>query len=235
MTGEAGTIRILLVDDHEVVLRGIASMLSGEDDFEVVGEAGTADEAIRKVAKLRPHVVIMDVRLPDTSGIEACRHIRAEQPDTKVLMLTSHADDDALFASIMAGADGYVLKQIRGADLVGSIRKINAGESLLDPSLTNRVMRRLRGEDKSEDERLLDRLTGQERKILALIADGKTNRQIAEEIFLAEKTVKNYVSSLLSKLGMARRSEAAAFAARLDAADNAKENATVEQTPENWP
>ncbi|RIK10569.1 MAG: DNA-binding response regulator [Acidobacteria bacterium] len=228
-------IRILLVDDHEVVLRGISSMLATEDDFEVVGEAGTADEAIRQAAKLRPNVVIMDVRLPDKSGIEACRQIRADQPETRVLMLTSHADDDALFASIMAGADGYVLKQIRGGDLVGSIRKIDAGESLLDPSLTSRIMRRLRGEDKSDDEKLLEMLTGQERKILALIADGKTNRQIAEEIFLAEKTVKNYVSSMLSKLGMARRSEAAAFAARIEAVDAARESSNIEQTPENWP
>lgn len=228
-------IRILLVDDHEVVLRGISSMLATEDDFEVVGEAGTADEAIRQAGKLGPDVVIMDVRLPDKSGIEACRQIRADLPETRVLMLTSHADDDALFASIMAGADGYVLKQIRGGDLVGSIRKIHAGESLLDPSLTSRVMRRLRGEDKTDDEKLLDMLTGQERKILTLIADGKTNRQIAEEIFLAEKTVKNYVSSMLSKLGMARRSEAAAFAARIEAADAAKGSSNIEQTPENWP
>lgn len=228
-------IRILLVDDHEVVLRGISSMLASEEDFEVVGEANTADEAIRQATVLRPDLVIMDVRLPDKSGIEACRQIRNDLPDTRVLMLTSYADDDALFASIMAGADGYVLKQVRGGDLVGSIRKIHAGESLLDPLLTSRVMRRLRGEDKSDDEKLLEMLTGQERKILNLIANGKTNRQIAEEIFLAEKTVKNYVSSLLSKLGMARRSEAAAFAARIQASDAARENANIDQTPENWP
>lgn len=228
-------IRILLVDDHEVVLRGVSSMLASEEDFEVVGEANTADEAIRQATVLRPDLVIMDVRLPGKSGIEACRQIRNDLPDTRVLMLTSYADDDALFASIMAGADGYVLKQIRGGDLVGSIRKIHAGESLLDPLLTSRVMRRLRGEDKSDDEKLLEMLTGQERKILTLIANGKTNRQIAEEIFLAEKTVKNYVSSLLSKLGMARRSEAAAFAARIQASDAAKENANIDQTPENWP
>lgn len=210
-------VRILLVDDHEVVLRGLRSLLDNVDDFEVVGEASTADDAVSKAAELEPDVVVLDVRLPDRSGVEACRDIRSERPETHVLMLTSYADDEALFSSIMAGAEGFVLKQIRGTDLVGSIRSVQEGKNLLDPALTDRVMKRLRGEDKSEDEQLVESLTNQERKILALIADGKTNRQIAEEIYLAEKTVKNYVSSLLMKLGMARRSEAAAFAARLDA------------------
>lgn len=227
-------IRVLVVDDHEIVLRGIAAMLANEDDIEIVGEAGTAAEAIRTARKVDPDVVIMDVRLPDESGIEACRQIRADHPETRVLMLTSYADDEALFASIMAGADGYVLKQIRGSDLIGSIRKILSGESLLDPALTNQVIRKLRGDDKSDDEKLLERLTGQERKILTLIADGKTNRQIGEEIFLAEKTVKNYVSSLLAKLGMSRRSEAAAFAARMDAKQHSKKSSQIEVVPEHW-
>lgn len=229
------TIRILLVDDHEVVLRGLQSLLDGVTDFEVVGEAGTAEAAVKKAAKLKPDVVVLDVRLPDASGVEACRDIRSDRPETHVLMLTSYADDDALFSSIMAGAEGFVLKQIRGVDLIGSIRAVAAGESLLDPAMTGRVMRRLRGEDKSDEEQLLEKLTDQETKILGLIADGKTNRQIASDVFLAEKTVKNYVSSLLMKLGMARRSEAAAFAARLDANREARGENRATGPPENWP
>ncbi|HVM08663.1 MAG TPA: response regulator transcription factor [Acidimicrobiales bacterium] len=206
------TLRVFLLDDHEVVRRGIRELLESEDDIEVVGEAGTAEEALARIPPTRPEVAVLDVRLPDGDGVEVCREIRSRHPEIQCLMLTSFADDDALFSSIMAGAAGYVLKQVRGTDLVDAIRRVGAGESLLDPAVTRRVLERLR--TKPEEDELAG-LTDQERKILELIADGLTNRQIAEQIFLAEKTVKNYVSNILAKLGMSRRSEAAAYAARL--------------------
>jgi two-component system response regulator DevR len=221
------TLRIELVDDHEVVRQGVKALLDSEDDFEVVGEASSVEEAIRRVGFDEPDVVILDVRLPDGSGVEACREIRTRWPDIKVLMLTSFADDEALFSSILAGASGYVLKQIKGTDLVDSVRRVGRGDSLLDPELTERVFRRLRG-DEPEDP-LLARLSKQERRILDYIAQGLTNREIAEAMFLAEKTVKNYVSNLLGKLEMNRRSEAAAYAARLRAE---KER---DYPPEAWP
>jgi DNA-binding NarL/FixJ family response regulator len=209
----SGQTRVFLLDDHEVVRRGLHELFEAEDDLNVVGEAATADEAMIRVPATRPDVAVLDVRLNDGDGVEVCRALRSELPELKCLMLTSFADDEALFSAILAGASGYVLKQVKGSDLVSAVRRVAAGGSLLDPALTRQVMDRLRGE-KAEDERLV-RLTGQERNILELIADGKTNRQIAEELFLAEKTVKNYVSNLLSKMGFARRTEAAVYAARL--------------------
>jgi two-component system response regulator DevR len=206
-------IRILLCDDHELVRRGLRSLLEVEPGFEVVAEAGDADAAVRAAAVNAPDVVLMDVRLPTRSGIEACREIRSARSETQVLMLTAYADDEALFSSIMAGASGYVLKQVRGADLVGAIRQVAAGGSLLDPAVTARVLARLRG-DPTASGQGLEELTGQERKILDLVAEGLTNRQIAERVFLAEKTVKNYVSNILMKLGLSRRAEAAAYMAR---------------------
>ena len=209
----ADRIRVLLCDDHELVRKGLETLLAAEDDVTVVATAGTAEDAIRLAAETKPDVVVMDVRLPGRSGIEACRDIRAARPETHVLMLTSFADDEALFTSIMAGAAGYVLKQIRGTDLITAIRDVSSGRSLLDPSLTERVLARLRGEAGAGDD-ITEDLTKQERKILALVAEGMTNRQIAERVFLAEKTVKNYVSNILMKLGLSRRAEAAAFVAR---------------------
>ncbi len=206
------TIRIFLLDDHEIVRRGLREMFEAEGDMEVVGEASTAAEALARAPATRPDVAVLDVRLPDGSGVEVCRDLRSSLPDLACLMLTSFADDEALFSSIMAGASGYVLKQIRGSELVDSVRKVAAGESLLDPALTKKVMDRLRQPPK-EDE-LISRLTPQERHILDLIAEGQTNRQIAEALFLAEKTVKNYVSNLLAKMGFARRTEAAVYAVR---------------------
>ena len=207
------TTRVFLLDDHEVVRRGLRELFDAENDLSVVGEATTAEEAMTRVPAVRPDVAVLDVRLPDGDGVEVCRDLRSALPDLKCLMLTSFADDEALFSAILAGASGYVLKQVKGADLVSAVRRVAAGGSLLDPALTRQVMDCLRGE-KVEDERLA-RLTGQERNILELIADGKTNREIADELFLAEKTVKNYVSNLLSKMGFARRTEAAVYAARL--------------------
>jgi len=206
-------IRVMLCDDHELVRRGLSSILEGVGGISVVAEAADADAALRAVESSRPDVVIMDVRLPGRSGIEACREIRSAFPDTKVLMLTAHSDDEALFSSIMAGAAGFVLKQVRGGDLVGAIRQVARGESLLDPTVTARVLARLRGEGAQVNDGMSD-LTPQERKILDLVAEGMTNRQIAEKVFLAEKTVKNYVSNILLKLGLSRRAEAAAFMAR---------------------
>jgi two-component system response regulator DevR len=208
------SLRVFLLDDHEVVRAGIRSLLEGTEDIIVVGEAATAAEAIARIPPTSPNVAILDVRLPDGSGIEVCRDIRSRAPEIVCLMLTSYADDEALLAAIMAGAAGYLLKQVGGMDLIGDIRRAAAGESLLDPGLTEQVMRRIR-EGPKEDSRLAI-LTPQERKILDLIAEGQTNRQIAGAMFLAEKTVKNYVSNLLSKLGMERRSQAASFAARLE-------------------
>jgi len=210
-------VRIFLLDDHELVRRGIKDLLWAEEDMVVVGEASTAEEALERIAQTRPDVAVLDVRLGDdavSGGIEVCREIRSSHPEVACVMLTSFADDEALFASIMAGAAGYVLKQIRGSDLVAAVRRVAAGESLLDPAVTARVLERLRNPHPVDDP--LDVLSAQERKILDLIAEGMTNRQIGETMFLAEKTVKNYVSHLLAKLGMQRRSEAAAYAARLD-------------------
>ena len=207
-------LRVMLVDDHEVVRDGVRALLDSADDMTVVAEAGSVAEAIRYAASIKPDVVVMDVRLADGSGIEATREIRAQRPETGVLMLTSFADDEALFASIMAGAAGYVLKQIRGGELVNAIRMVARGQSLLDPAITATVLDRLRkGKHLLRDERL-GRLSGQEERILTLIAEGWTNRQIGEELHLAEKTIKNYVSSILSKLEVARRAEAAAYLAR---------------------
>jgi len=205
-------IRVFLLDDHEVVRRGLHELLMLEGDLEVVGEGSSVAEALARIPAVRPDVAVLDVRLPDGSGVEVCREIRSMLPDTRCLMLTSYADDEALFDAIMAGASGYALKDIRGNDLVAAIREVAAGKSLLDPQATARVLERLRGGQK-EDARLSS-LTDQERRILDLIGDGMTNRQIGEQMHLAEKTVKNYVSSLLAKLGMERRTQAAAYIAR---------------------
>jgi two-component system, NarL family, response regulator DevR len=204
--------RVFLLDDHEIVRRGLRELLESEDDMEVVGEAGTAEEAYGRIPATTPNVAVLDVRLPDGDGIEVCREVRSRHPEIACIMLTSFSDDDAVYASIMAGAAGYMLKQVRGTDLIDGIRRVAAGDSLLDPSVTTRVLERLR--HKNDDDEL-SALTPQERNILDLIAEGLTNRQIGERMFLAEKTVKNYVSNLLAKLGMSRRTEAAVYAARL--------------------
>ncbi|HXA43082.1 MAG TPA: response regulator transcription factor [Candidatus Solibacter sp.] len=210
----ADQVRVLIVDDHEVVRQGIRSLLEADAGIRVVGEADGVKTAISQAKWLRPQVVVMDVRLTDGSGITATREIRNQQPDTRVLMLTSYADQDALFASIMAGASGYVLKQIKGIDLVSAVLTVGRGQSLLDPSMTQGVLDRLmKSQNLLKDEKL-SRLTAQEERILNLLAEGKTNRQIGEAIHLAEKTVKNYVSTILSKLEVARRAEAAAYVAR---------------------
>ncbi|MCH7668994.1 MAG: response regulator transcription factor [Acidobacteria bacterium] len=205
-------VRVLLVDDHEVVRKGLRALLEAADGFEVVSEAGSVVEAIRRVGYDSPDVVVMDVRLPDGSGIDACREIRKRWPDVKVLILTSYADEEALVGAIQAGASGYVLKRIRADELAESIQRVAAGESLLDPIMTEQLFTRIRG---GNSDPLLERLSPQERRTLDLIAAGMTNKQIAKQMFLAEKTVKNYVSNMLSKLEMSRRSEAAAYAARL--------------------
>jgi DNA-binding NarL/FixJ family response regulator len=206
-------VRVFLLDDHEIVRRGVRELLEANDDIEVVGEAGTAEEGMARIPAVKPDVAVVDMRLPDGNGVEVCREVRSRDESIQCLILTSFADDEALFDSIMAGAAGYLLKQIKGTDLVDAIRRVATGQSLLDPNVTARVLERLR-KGPEEDERLA-RLTEQERKILDLIAEGLTNRQIGERMFLAEKTVKNYVSNLLSKLGMERRTEAAVFAAKL--------------------
>lgn len=211
---ERSLLRLMLVDDHEVVRSGLKTMLEAAGDVRVVAEAGTVRDAIVQAERTKPDVIVMDVRLADGSGIEATREIRAQSPETKVLMLTSFADDEALFASIMAGASGYVLKQIRGDDLVRAIRSVGRGNSLLDPAVTATVLERLRkGKHLLRDERLA-RLSAQEERILTLVAEGHTNRQIGSQLKLAEKTVKNYVSTILSKLEVGRRAEAAAYLAR---------------------
>lgn len=207
-------IPVFLLDDHEVVRQGVRALLESTGQVVVVGEAGTADEALPRVRASRPRVAILDVRLPDGNGVEVCREIRSDLPDVYCLMLTSYSDDEALFEAIMAGASGYVLKQVRGNELLQTVLRVARGESLLDPAVTGRVLKRLR-EPSAEDERLA-RLTEQERRILDLIAEGCTNRQIGQRLHLAEKTVKNYVSNMLTKLGMERRTEAAVFAARLE-------------------
>jgi DNA-binding NarL/FixJ family response regulator len=207
-----GPIRVFLLDDHEVVRRGLKDLLEADGDIEVVGESGLAQEAIRRIPALRPDVAVLDGRLPDGSGIDVCRDIRSGNPEIAALILTSYDDDEALFAAIMAGAAGYVLKQIRGNDLVDAVRRVAAGQSLLDPAVTTQVLERLR--QGPQQDPALDPLTDQERRILELIGEGLTNRQIGERMFLAEKTVKNYVSSLLSKLGLERRTQAAVFAVK---------------------
>jgi len=206
-------VRVFLLDDHEVVRRGLRELLEADDGLEVVGEAGTAQEAIARIPPTRPDVAVLDVRLPDGDGIEVCREVRSSHPDIQCLILTSFTDDQALLQAILAGASGYVAKQLKGDDIVDAIRRIAGGQSLLDPAVTARARERLRAEP-HQDERVA-RLSAQERTILELIADGLTNRQIATELNLAEKTVKNYVSNLLSKMGMERRTQAAVYAARL--------------------
>ncbi len=213
---QTGKITVFLLDDHEVVRRGVHELLSVEEDIEVVGEAGTAADALVRIPATRPDVAVLDVRLPDGSGVEVCREIRSRDEDIKCLMLTSFADDEALFDAIMAGASGYVLKDIRGDELLSAVRDVASGKSLLDPVATARVMARLRDGGTKEDGRLAQ-LTDQERRILDLIGEGLTNRAIGERLHLAEKTIKNYVSSLLAKLGMERRSQAAAYVARKQA------------------
>jgi DNA-binding NarL/FixJ family response regulator len=207
-------IRVFLLDDHEIVRRGVAELLSAEPDLDVVGEGSTAAEAIARVPALRPDVAVLDVRLPDGDGVTVCRELRSRMPELACLMLTSFADDEALFNAIMAGAAGYVLKQIRGNDLVGAIRTVAAGQSLLDPKATARVLERLRSGTGGKDDPLAE-LTDQERHVLSLIGEGLTNRQIGERMHLAEKTVKNYVSHVLAKLGLERRTQAAVFATRV--------------------
>jgi two-component system response regulator DevR len=209
----AVSVRVFLLDDHEVVRRGLADLLDGDDELEVVGEAGTAEDALARIPAVRPDVAVLDVRLPDGNGIEVCREIRSKHPEVACLMLTSFADDEAMFAAIMAGAAGFLLKQVRGIELVDGIRRAARGESLLDPTTTARVLDRIRTRTDEPDE--LAELTPQERVLLDHIAQGLTNRQIGEQMHLAEKTIKNYVSGLLSKLGMSRRTEAAVYAARL--------------------
>ena len=206
----AKPIRVFLLDDHEVVRRGIKDLLEGEGDIVVVGESGLAQEAARRIPALRPDVAILDGRLPDGTGVDVCREIRSQDPSINALILTSYDDDDALFSAIMAGASGYVLKQIRGTDLIDTVRRVAAGQSMLDPAVTAQVLDRLRSGPKSDP--ALDQLTAQELKILELIAQGMTNRQIAGSLFLAEKTVKNYVSSMLAKLNLESRTQAAIFA-----------------------
>jgi two-component system response regulator DevR len=218
-------LRVLLVDDHEVVRAGLRALLDAQDDMTVVGEAGSVEEGVRRVGFDAPDVVVLDVRLPDGSGVEACREIRSRFPEVKVLMLTSFADEEALMAAILAGASGYVLKRVKSDDLVADIRRVGAGESLLDAEMTDRLFERLRNGPKTDP--LLSKLTDQESVIVGYIADGLTNRQIAEQMFLAEKTVKNYVSNVLTKLGMSRRSEAAAYVARVQAD-------TGPDQPESW-
>jgi DNA-binding NarL/FixJ family response regulator len=208
-----GPIRVFLMDDHEVVRRGVRDLLEAEAGISVVGEAGTAAEALARIPALVPDVAVLDVRLPDGDGVSVCRDVRSALPDVACLMLTSFGDDEALFDAIMAGAAGYVLKQIRGTDLIGAVRTVAAGQSLLDPGAAAEVLARMQGQAAEADP--LAGLTPQERKILALIGDGLTNRQIGEQMFLAEKTVKNYVSALFAKLGMERRTQAAAYAARI--------------------
>jgi DNA-binding NarL/FixJ family response regulator len=206
-------IRVFLLDDHEVVRRGIADLLADSGDIEIVGESGSAQEAIHRIPALRPDVAILDGRLPDGSGIDVCRDVRAVDASIKGLILTSYEDDEALFAAIMAGAAGYVLKQIRGTDLVDAVRRVAAGQSLLDPAVTQRVLERIR--HGVEEPHELRNLTDQERRILEHVAQGLTNREIAGQMFLAEKTVKNYVSSVLAKLGLERRTQAAVLATKL--------------------
>ncbi|CAN5394665.1 response regulator transcription factor [soil metagenome] len=208
------TVRVFLLDDHELVRRGLRELLESEGDIEVVGEADTAATAMARIPAIKPQVAILDARLPDGSGIEVCRHIRSQDPSIQAIILTSYDDDEALFSAIMAGAAGYVLKQVTGQDLVAAVRHVAAGGSLLDPAVTERVMKRLRDGVPDEPDELAS-LTAQERRILELVSEGLTNKQIGDKLFLAEKTVKNYMSSILAKLGLERRTQAAVFASRL--------------------
>jgi DNA-binding NarL/FixJ family response regulator len=211
---EARPLRLLVVDDHEVVRQGLVSLLERREHFQVVAEAGTAAEAVEMARKFEPDLVVMDVRLPDGSGIEACREIRSEFPATRVVILTSYPDEEAVLSAIIAGASGYLLKQIRGRDLVSALESVGRGESLLDPAVTEKVLDRVRRIATGTYTDELAQLTQQEQKILLLVAEGKTNKEIASEVFLSDKTVKNYVSSILSKLNLERRAQAAAFVAR---------------------
>jgi two-component system, NarL family, response regulator DevR len=210
-TPSGAPIRVFLLDDHEIVRRGLKDLLEIEGEFEVVGEAATAAQALARVPAIKPQVAVLDVRLPDGNGVDVCRELRSRMPELACLMLTSFSDDEALFDAIMAGAAGYLLKQVGGTDLVGAVRTVAGGGSLLDPKLTAAVLARLRSGERKDP---LAALTGQERRILDLIGEGLTNRQIGERMFLAEKTVKNYVSALFAKLGMERRTQAAAYAVR---------------------
>jgi DNA-binding NarL/FixJ family response regulator len=217
MTTESNTerpLRLAVVDDHEVVRQGLVALLDRREGFEVVAQAGTVVEAVAMAARYEPDLVIMDVRLPDGSGIEACRDIRAARPETRVVMLTSYPDEEAVLSAIIAGASGYLLKQIRGRDLVSALESVGRGESLLDPAVTEKVLERVRRAASGSGSDELADLTAQERKILMLVADGKTNKEIAAEVFLSDKTVKNYVSSILAKLNLQRRTQAAAFVAK---------------------
>ena len=207
-------LRLLVVDDHEVVRQGLVALLDRRDRFQVVAEAGTVEEALEATRRFHPDLVVMDVRLPDGSGIEACREIRAEFPLTRVVMLTSYPDEEAVLSAIIAGASGYLLKQIRARDLVSALESVGRGESLLDPAVTEKVLDRVRRIASGTYQDELAQLTAQEQKILMLVAEGKTNKEIAAEVFLSDKTVKNYVSSILSKLNLERRAQAAAFVAR---------------------
>jgi DNA-binding NarL/FixJ family response regulator len=209
---ESDKIRVFLLDDHEIVRRGLKELLESEGDIEVVGESGLAQEATRRIPALRPDIAVLDARLPDGSGIDVCREVRSQHPEIAALILTSYDDDEALFSAIMAGAAGYVLKQVRGNDLLDTVRRVAAGQSMLDPAVTRQVLDRLRRGP--EEDPALSPLTPQERRILELIGEGMTNRQIAGEMYLAEKTVKNYVSAMLAKLGLERRTQAAVFAAK---------------------
>ena len=211
---DARPLRLLVVDDHEVVRQGLVSLLDRREHFQVVAEAGTAAEAVEMARKFEPDLVVMDVRLPDGSGIEACREIRAEFPATRVVILTSYPDEEAVLSAIIAGASGYLLKQIRSRDLVSALESVGRGESLLDPAVTEKVLDRVRRIATGTYTDEMAQLTQQEQKILLLVAEGKTNKEIATEVFLSDKTVKNYVSSILSKLTLERRAQAAAFVAR---------------------
>jgi DNA-binding NarL/FixJ family response regulator len=213
-TPERRPLRIMVVDDHEVVRQGLVALLDRRDGFDVVAQAGTMAEAIAAAARFEPDLVIMDVRLPDGSGIEACREIRGARPETRVIMLTSYPDEEAVLSAIIAGASGYLLKQIRGRDLVSALESVGRGESLLDPAVTERVLQRVRAAATGSATDELADLTSQERKILLLVAEGMTNKEIATQVFLSDKTVKNYVSSILSKLNLQRRTQAAAFVAK---------------------
>lgn len=213
-SGAQRPLRLLVVDDHEVVRRGLVSLLDRRAGFEVVAEAGSVAESIEAAARFEPDLVIMDVRLPDGSGIEACREIRTARPTTRVIMLTSYPDEEAVLSAIIAGASGYLLKQVRGRDLVSALEAVGRGESLLDPAVTEKVLERVRRVATGSASDELADLTSQERKILLLVAEGKTNKEIAGEIYLSDKTVKNYVSSILTKLNLQRRAQAAAFVAK---------------------
>ena len=212
--GRPSSLRLLVVDDHEVVRQGLVALLDRREGFEVVAQAGTVAESIEQARAHQPDIVVMDVRLPDGSGIEACREIRAELPGTRVVMLTSYPDEEAVLSAIIAGASGYLLKQIRARDLVAALETVGRGESLLDPGVTEKVLERIRRMASGADTDELSSLTAQERKILMLVAEGKTNKEIAADVFLSDKTVKNYVSSILSKLNLERRAQAAAFVAK---------------------